>query len=217
MGIEIVKITDYDVILELLIQQFKDKPNFNGILQALNAQAEDLETAIFEIRDNYWVDTAEGDQLDVLGAIQNESRLGRNDTAYRAAILARIGVNNGSGEFETIINALINLFGATVAQLKNAGNANLYIWTDLTLVETDFNKLQSIVAAGVKIYVIHGSTNPFVMFGDSDGLGFDKINDDEPFLDVNGDVIQDASGDDIQVTINESDGNSGGELQNVWL
>lgn len=217
MGIEIVKITDYDYILTYLLQQYKDKPKFKGILQALNTQAENLETAIFELRDNYWISSAEGDQLDVLGAIQNESRLGRTDTNYRTAILARIGVNNGSGEFETIISALTTLFGATVVQLKNAGNANLYIWTDLSLTSTDFTKIQNIVAAGVKIYIIHGSTNPFVMFGDSDGLGFDKINDDELLLDASGVTVQDAGSVNIEVTINESDGNSGGELQNIWL
>jgi hypothetical protein len=217
MGIEIVKITDYDYILEYLLQQYKDKPHFKAILQAFNTQGEDLETAIFEIRDNYWLNTANGDQLDVLGSIQNEPRLGKTDTNYRTSILARVGVNNGSGEFETIISMLTNFFGATYVQLQNTGNANLFMWTDATLTTSDFDLIQNALAAGVQLYIIHGSTNPFVMYGDTDGLGFDKINDDEPLLDVNGDTVQDANGDNIQVTINESDGGSGGELQNVWL
>jgi len=218
MGQEIVKITDYDQILDLLIQQYKDKPKFVAILEAMNDQADDLESALFEIRDNYWLSTAEGDQLDVIGEIQGESRQGRNDTDYRTAIESRIILNNGSGEFETIITAFTDLFGATAVQLQNQGNAILYAWTDITITEYQFNTIVAFLAAGVELYVITGSTNPFVFYDDPDGTGFGKLSDnDQQLIDTDDDSIQDTDGDDIMVLVNEADPDEGGEIQGVWM
>lgn len=169
---EISKINDYDVNLTLLIQQYKDKPKFKGILEAISDQADDLETAIFEIRDQYYIDTAEGVQLDVLGEIQDIAREGRTDTDYRTVIRAKIIVNNGSGEFETVITLLTEVFGASFARLQNMGNANLLIWTDLVITVEQFETLLNTIAAGVGLYVSFGSSNPFVFFDDPDGAGF---------------------------------------------
>lgn len=213
---ELVKITDYDFVLELLIQQYKDKPNCFAMLQTISKQAEDLETALFELRDEFWISTAMGDQLDVLGAIQGEIRYGKNDTDYRTAIQVRILINSGSGEFETLITALTGLFGATSVHLQNQGNANLYLWTDIVLTQSIYNNLAEITAAGVKLWAVGGSDNPFVFYDDPDGTGFGKLNDENQLQDVSGNNVQDVSGNNILVITNESSPNYGGELQGIW-
>ena len=80
---DIQKITDYNYNLILMIQQYKDKPKFKGIVEGMNDQANDLETAIFEIRDNFWLDTAEGVQLDVIGIILQSGKFFVHGLSYK--------------------------------------------------------------------------------------------------------------------------------------
>jgi hypothetical protein len=171
MAIEIVQITDYDVNNDILLEQFKNKNKFIQICQKLSLESNQIEDCLFEIRDLYWIDTAEGDQLDVLGAIQGIDRDGRTDSEYRKVIKAKIVINNGSGEPETIIKALIDIYGASTTQL--IGKAGfLYIWADITLTTTDYAEIQQIVGAGIQLILVAGSSNPFVFYDDPDGDGY---------------------------------------------
>jgi hypothetical protein len=113
---EIVKITDWDArIIALIIEQYKEKTLIEGIPTIANIQAQDLENALFEIRDNYWLDTAEGKQLDVIGKIMNILREGRNDTEYRMFLKSQAGATF-SGTPEEIINILKASFGYSVVE-----------------------------------------------------------------------------------------------------
>lgn len=109
---EIIQIIDYDVNLELLQEQYKKSVKLIGIIEADNDQANDLETALFEIRDEYYLDTAVGVQLDVIGDIFGVDREGMNDNDYREVILLTSSLV-GSGEPEFIIQIVKTLFGAT--------------------------------------------------------------------------------------------------------
>lgn len=204
MGNDITKITDYTTFLDLLIQQFKDKPNFVAILTALSKQCEDVEDAIFEFFDQFNVDNAEGDQLDIIGNIVGIDRNGLSDTDYRSLIRTKIIINNGSGEFEIIIKALTDLYNATTVYMYNYGNAKLYIWVDVLLTSDDLQTILTFLPAGVELFLIVSSTNPFVFYDDPDGSGFGKINDEEPLLDSLGNPIYDSLGNPILITINES-------------
>jgi len=158
---EIQKITDYNYNLNLMIQQYKDKPKFKAILEANNVQANDLETALFEIRDNFWIETAEGVQLDTIGIIVNEKRLGRNDTDYRDAIKSRIIINNGSGEPEIIIFAFTNFYNAGVVHILNIGSGNLQIRVDILITQEIFNFFLDIIGAGIGLIITTGNDHPF--------------------------------------------------------
>ena len=176
MSIEIEKIDDYNINLELLISQYKDKTNFVNIVKSDNSEANELEDALFEIRDNYWIDTAEGVQLDVIGRIAGESRLGRSDADYRMAIKIRIAINNGSGEPETVITFMKFYFNSTKIQLKSVGNANLEIWTDVLLDNNGYNELLKVIDAGIGLYVIFNDGDEYFGFdGDDLALGFGKL------------------------------------------
>jgi len=110
MSGEIVKIEDYERVLELLPDQFRDSVNLRALFEIRAAQAQDLEDAMFEVRDNYWLDTATGVQLDVIGDILNRPRDGRTDEEYRT-YLKNIGTSILSGTPGEIITALQVIYG----------------------------------------------------------------------------------------------------------
>jgi len=61
MTVEVIqKIADYNESLSLFLTQFKDSTKLQGIMQAANNSANDIETALWEIRDNFYLDTAIG-------------------------------------------------------------------------------------------------------------------------------------------------------------
>jgi hypothetical protein len=140
------KITDYNEKLSLFLTQFQDSTKLNGIMSVVYNRANDIETALFEIRDEMSVDMAIGAQLDILGRIFNEDRQGRNDTDYRAAIQQK-GVTIYSGEPEGIIDILKSIFEASYVYYHTLYPGKYYVVTDLSITEAELN---SISPAGIK-------------------------------------------------------------------
>lgn len=107
---EIVKV-DHTENIGLLLAQFKDAPNLTGLLTVNNEQANEFMDALFEVRDLFWIDTAEGTQLDVIGSIINLARMGYNDTDYRARLKRNMTLQNFSGTPEEIKLAIFLVYG----------------------------------------------------------------------------------------------------------
>lgn len=150
MSIEIVKQTDYDVNFDLLLEQFKDSDNLKNILSCFNTEMEKVEDALFEIRDNFYLAVAEGDQLDTIGLIFNESREGRSDDDYRDAIQAK-AERLYSGTPEGIYEQLRLLYGATNLQYSPPATgeyALYYMSTDAVITEA---QLEVLSPAGVSV------------------------------------------------------------------
>ena len=138
---EIQQITNYDTdTINKFLAQYKDSENLKTIIKASNRSAEDIEKALFEIRDEYWIDTSVGVQLDVIGAIWDVSRLGDNDTDYRTRIIQKFSLNN-SGEPELIIATLKLMFGATYVDYKPFYPAGYDITTDASITVEELNIL----------------------------------------------------------------------------
>lgn len=87
----------------LLVQQFKDQPLIEALLDAIVRPAQPIEDALQELLVERSVDTAEGVQLDALGAIVGVDRAGLTDEPYRSRIRARVAANKSSG----LINELL--------------------------------------------------------------------------------------------------------------
>ena len=88
-----------------LITQFRGKKNIDAIVQALGKQTQDLEDALFPFYDaRLNINTAVGEQLDRLGQIVGQERLGYDDTFYRVLISARIGINTSQGTVPDLID-----------------------------------------------------------------------------------------------------------------
>lgn len=148
MSKELIQNTDYSANLALLAAQFAESPNLKGILSRANLSANDIEAALFEIRDNIWIDTAIGEQLDFIGAIIGVAREGLSDSDYRIQIKLRIGFIF-SGEPEAIIRVALELYGGTFVQYISAAPAvpaMYYLLTDSIITNT---QLEAITPAGV--------------------------------------------------------------------
>jgi hypothetical protein len=92
--------------LSRLLYQFKDKPTFEAFITALIQQLQDAENAVSGMLYLRQVDTATGENLDILGRIVGQQREGRDDDSYRLWIKARIQINKSSGLTEEIYNVL---------------------------------------------------------------------------------------------------------------
>lgn len=173
---EIVQKTDYSVGLDLALVQYKDSTKLLGIIDSAYDRADALEQALFEIRDEFWLSTAVGDQLDVLGAIFDEARDGDVDADYRLRIQAK-GSLVASGCPEDVIAILKNLFGATyVTYIPGwpAVPASYYIISDSTIT---LGQLEKYSSSGVKPLILESlkyEDDDPVEFQDGDYLYVNK-------------------------------------------
>jgi len=116
----IEKSTHLEEALAQLAEQFKRKPNVEALLAAFVAQVQELEGVLFDLMEDRAIDTAAGIQLDGLGIIINEERQGRDDSAYRQAIRARVMLNTSSGTPEDIIEIARAVLGNVEIEIIEA-------------------------------------------------------------------------------------------------
>ncbi len=82
---------------------FRGQHVVQGILDSWIQQVQLLENAVFDVIDKRMLDAATFAQLDSLGSLVGEPRLGRPDDIYREAIRLRILVNRSQGRAEDVI------------------------------------------------------------------------------------------------------------------
>lgn len=88
--------------VDMLIDLFR-KPRSVGELTAHLTQVQELEDALWGLKDAFSLASAIGVQLDMRGALYGESRLGRTDEDYRASIRAAILARKSNGKAEQLI------------------------------------------------------------------------------------------------------------------
>ena len=113
------------------------------------SQADDLETALQELRDGLWIRTAEGVNLDVLGRVYGVLRSGRDDTAYRQAIHVRAAtvVNGTPDEITTFLELAFGTPGLSIIPQYPAA---FYIVDSPATT----SQLESIAPAGVGAFAV---------------------------------------------------------------
>lgn len=92
--------------------QFRGTVTWEGWVQLLGAQAQDIEDAgqsMFSMLD---IDNSAGAQLDFIGRHVVQPRLGADDPTYRLMLKAKARANNSSGTAEDIYAVLTLLLGA---------------------------------------------------------------------------------------------------------
>jgi hypothetical protein len=89
-----------------LLQQFKGKPRVQAYMSSFLGEAQLLEDTWFHLLYDRWIESAVGEQLDVIGRIILEERQGSADVEYRAFLRARVRVNLSNGKVETMIAIL---------------------------------------------------------------------------------------------------------------
>ena len=157
MAKEITIITDHKKLaFARFLEQWKNKPNMEKTIRALVGGYSEMETMFFQILDETFdIDAAIGAQLDVLGIIVGQERLGFIDDFYRILLRARIGINISEGEPERIISTAKILTGATFLHYMNLRNGEVAIGTDgiIDVVTKDFllKNLQRVLMGGVRL------------------------------------------------------------------
>lgn len=185
---QVTKITDHvEQGLKKTLEQWKGKPNFEGMLRSLITGVQDLEETFFELcEERLGVFDAEGEQLDKIGEIVGQERLNFDDDFYRILLLARIGANVSNGEPERIIDTIKLLTSADFIHYMNLNNAEIAVGSDGQInpltVEFLITNLQRVVMGGVRVnyLCIYDPDEAFSMAGTNTktvGKGFGSIYD----------------------------------------
>lgn len=88
--------------LKRLLVQFQGQPNFEGQLTSFLNQVQEIEDMLYSLIVERYLDDAIGEQLDGIGRVVGELRLGKDDTDYRTALQGRIRSNRADSRVEDI-------------------------------------------------------------------------------------------------------------------
>lgn len=162
--------------LDLLLEQFKEKPKLEAWLSVLLGQVQDVEGALWQLLTERDIERAEGAQLDGLGAIVGEPRNGKGDELYRTHIRVRVAVLKSNGRVEELLAILSLLYGEV-----------LTVWVRESLMGLEFDLrneydenappdvvvriLRQAKAGGVRLELQYpvGSPDDEIRFGDYEG------------------------------------------------
>lgn len=164
--------------------------NIEKLVSILANPATDLENALEQLRLYRFVDSAEGIQLDVIGAIVGQPRNGMIDASYRRYIRARISTNNSDGTFEELLTiAYLVVYDVNADYvLTNEGSATVRLRVaSVALDTTDTNAdgvsdlaavlyafMLAAVSAGIRIVVQWSNYVPAQTFTLDTGPGLDS-------------------------------------------
>lgn len=180
---EVVTVEDVDGVYTLnefhaeeaishLIELFKHGPRNQELLRVIGLQIQELENTSAEVFVGFYVDTATGDQLDILGRIVGETRQGRNDDDYRAAVKVRILVNLSDGKAEQMLEISRAMIPGATVQLQEVYPMTVrFEFSALGSVSlrTVFNMLEQAKAGGVRLLVSYGPPTIGAVDGDPAG------------------------------------------------
>jgi hypothetical protein len=96
-----------------LFTRFRNKVTWEKWVQLLGRQFQDLEEATQSILLLMDIDNCPGRNLDLVGRIVGQPRLGNDDDTYRLYLKARIAANKSTGSPEDIYDVFTVMLGAT--------------------------------------------------------------------------------------------------------
>jgi len=166
------KITDYDVrCLEFLASQFDDADNLKGFIQAVIESVQDCEDVANDLliyRIN--ISTAEGIQLDNIGAIVGVLRAGLSDALYRIQIAYAIIRNGLLPTPNDFIQAVVSLTESTYTRYWELIPAAIQIHFDGNVITGLADLVDNMAPAGVSVELVKeyaaAGHEPFVFAND---------------------------------------------------
>lgn len=164
--------------MDRLAQQYREKPYIRSLIKILARQCADLETAYQQLLLLRSLDTAVGEQLDVIGRIVRESRNGAPDDEYRLRIGARIRINASSGTIEDVIGILAPLVRpgtVSITEFQPAAMRVEIVGVGLNAAQAEYlpRFLRQGKDAGVKATLHYSRRPPGETFRFDTGPGFD--------------------------------------------
>lgn len=187
----IIQITDFVKRGKLLLPtQSKGKPNLEALLDNLySKEVQEIENVIFQLLDITDIDLSVVQQLDNLGIVVGQRRVGLTDALLRIFLKARIGANVSQGSIEDLISIWKLIVSPGVVELFENFPAEVSLYTDIplddALVIDAFNLMKKVPAAGVQ-------------------LGFTAVFFDTPFGFAEGSIIVDGFGNLLSQRTNTS-------------
>lgn len=152
--------------LDRLCEQFRGKPKIAALLTGLASPMQDIEAALRQLLLERGVYTAAGAQLDVIGRIVGQARLGMADGDYRRFLLARITANRSNGTSEDLLRvARLVINDATVnVRIVTQGPAALVVRVNEDALSDDvatilMRFLRASATGGVRV-LLESSTEP---------------------------------------------------------
>ena len=190
---------DYsEVSLSRLLTINQSKSSIEGLLTAYTTVLQETQDAAFEVMELKGLSNAKESYLDDIGLLINESRKGRDDVAYKAAIIARIRINSSQGTPKDVLDILKEYSGATRVQFFEHYPANVHLLTNGELnLDTIFDVMSSVVPVGAtEVVVIQSELYKSFMGSELFDTGISLTD----LVDEQGNFIVDQAGNRIQVT-----------------
>jgi hypothetical protein len=157
-----------------LIQFFREGPRNQAVLESVMAQVQEVEDALWYMRNAFDVNTAVGEQLEFLGRRVGEGRQDRTDAQYRAAIRVRILVNMSEGTLPELLAICvgINPTGTYIARDLYPAAMSIEADTfDATSLAAAYRLLRAAKTCGVRLNLIAGGDDASIGDTDADPLG----------------------------------------------
>jgi hypothetical protein len=217
MNIEIIN-NHIEQAKDRFVEQYKSTYYFNSLIESIIQPIQTLENETFNVYTKRWIKTAEGQQLDNLGKIIGEPRLGRSDEAYRSALIIKVYINTAFGQPESIINVIQEIYNADSVEYQQGQPASfqLHIISNSTI--NNINELvNSLIPAGVKCSIItQSSDNTGFILGANNVLSTSNYS-----INSNNDTLDTGSGNLLEVSnyssgaLNQNNG-FGGVILNMY-
>lgn len=137
------------------IYKLEENNNLWKMRQVNNDINNELQISMNQIEFLLVIDKMGGVNLDSLGELYNEPRLGRTDPDYRLALKTKIGLTS-KGSIQEIIEKIVTIYGASSVEIEDGfpdNPASFFVFTD---AEITVEEIEKMAAAGVKVglYVI---------------------------------------------------------------
>lgn len=131
-----------------LYQQFRTKVTWQALADMLAAQFQDLEDAAQSLLSIVSIDDSEGVQLDQIGALIGQPRLGFVDADYRSYLKARILINRAAGQTEKLYEIFRAAFGDLGYEIGFGGTKSFWlrVSTEITNAQANVGLLFMIAA-----------------------------------------------------------------------
>lgn len=126
----IAQITDHEArALATMLSQWASSPRFQGLVTAAVAQVQTMDDTAYALVTDRMLPVAEGAQLDQLGRLVGQSRLGLSDDDFRRLIGVRILANRAGGRADTITRVIAGVVGVAVKYEGPIYGTSLYPYT----------------------------------------------------------------------------------------
>lgn len=175
---------------DFLIEYFRQGPRNRAVLEVFAAQCQELEDAIWDMVLAFDVDTATGDQLDILGRILKVPKsYWMTDDDYRAAIRTTGLIYRSSGTHADLVAVSLALVPAATVWVRDTGTATVGVDLSTTgglTLKTIITSLTRAKAGGVRLTLAFGLGAVGAVDGDPLGGTIGAVDGDPEGFEIGG-------------------------------